>query len=454
MSLLQGTVDKAYISSIDLLDERELLNQVLNVTGEDTTIMDIFEMTGRMVQTDQVTYHAKTNDYIFRAGVISAIDATNNGDKPAATNETLVLTLTDLDELPIIGETALLPNKKQGAVTAVNTSTKVVTITPFSDEAKHTLNPGGAEVAVSDVVSFFSGAYGEGSDDPTPKKPTFVNTSNQIQIFKTARALTDIQKVSTVEVVYDGKPYILYKLQHDCIYEHKAKIAHQLLVGQRATTVDAEGNTVWRTQGIREHILGGDGETLLTGGVDIPLSAAITQANIRTMSRSLDKRGAGKSYFFWVGGDLKADLDELLTGLVGVKDGSIDFSFWGSANPKQRAIDLGVDAFKLYDRNFHVKKIEAYDHPEVFAHGDMDLASEGYLIPAGKAKIDHSGTTIDAIRTRFMSGDGTDFGKWNEFRGGRLANPATKSRSVLEFSYETILGLEFLNVRQSGIFSK
>ena len=453
MPFLTGTTNKSYISSIALLDERELLDQVLDTTSEDATIVDIFELTGRMVQTDQITYYHKTNDYVFRSGTISAVDATNNGERVASVNETLVLTLTTDEELPIVGETALLKNKKQGFVSAVNTGTRVVTISPFDNTTGKTLNPGGTEILATQKVTFFSAAYGEGTDDPSSKRPTFKTSSNQIQIFKTAREITDIQKVSTVEVNYGGKRYILYKMQHDCLLEHRAKIAYQFLIGQRATTTDANGNTVWRTQGLREYILNGDGVDLTTGGNNIALTTTITLANLRAMSRALDKRGAGDEYWFWTGGDLSADLDEVLTGLEGVKNGIV-YNSWGIGDGQKKALDLGVDSFKIYDRTFHKKKIKAYDHPEVFAPStDFNFGSEGYLIPAGKIPVDASGNKIDALRTRFMAGDGTDL-KWNEFRGGRLADPKTESKAVLKFSYESVMGLEAVGIRQFGIFSK
>jgi hypothetical protein len=454
MSLLTGTVDKAYISSLSLMDERELLDQVLDTTSEDATIVDIFELTGRMVQTDQITYSHKTNDYIFRSGVIAAIDATNNGERVSSVNETLVITLTADTELPIVGETALLKNKKQGYVSAVNTSTLVVTISPFNDTAAKTLNPGATEILTAQKVTFFSGAYGEGSGDPSTKKPTFKFSDNQIQIFKTAREITDVQKVSTVEVKYDGKKFILYKMQHDALFEHRAKIAYQMLVGQRATTTDADGKTVWRTQGLREYIKGGDGVTMTTGGVDVALSTQITLANWRTMGRSLDKRGAGNEYWFWAGGDLSADFEEVMRNLGGVENGII-YNSWGIGDGQKKALDLGVDSFRYNGRTYHKKLIKAYDHPEVFApSSEFNFGSEGYLIPAGKTKIDHSGATIDSIRTRYMSNDGTDFGKYNEVLTGKLAPTPTNTTSVLHISYESIMGLECAGIRQFGIFSK
>lgn len=455
MALLTGTVDKTYISSLTLMDEREILHQVLDTTSEDATIVDIFEMTGRMVQTDQPTYNHKTNDYIFRSGTISAIDGTNNGEL-VGTNETLVITLTTDAELPIVGEVALLANKRQGIVTAVNTGTRVVTISPDSSAgAGDTLNPGGTQITTTQKVSFFSGAYGEGSDDPTTKKPTFKDSQNQIQIFKTAREITDLQKVSTIEYEYDGKKFVLYKMQHDALLEHRAKIAYQFLVGKKASTLDANGKTVLRTQGLRQYILNGDGTVLTSGGVNTPLTTTITLANLRTHSRSLDKRGAGKEYWFWLGGDLGADLDDVLPALGTVINGGITYNSWGTGDGKQKAIDLGVDSFKVYGRVFHKKIIPAYDHPEVFAPSTaFDYGSEGYLIPGGKTKIDYSGATVDSLRCRYMSNDGTDFGKWNEVLTGKLAPTPTNTSSVLHISYQSIMGLEALGIRQFGIFSK
>jgi hypothetical protein len=454
MALLQGTVNKAYISSIDLMDEREILDQVLDTTSEDATIVDIFELTGRMVQTDQVQYNHFTNDYVFRSGTISAIDATNNGEDSGATNETAVITLTADEELPIVGESAMFVNNRIGRVTAVNTGTRVVTVSPLSDADADTLSPVGDTIATTQKVIFFSGSYGEGSDDPSVKRPSFKRSQNQIQIFKTAREITDVQKVATIEVVYDGKRFILYKMQHDALMEHRGKIAFQMLVGKKGTTTDADGNTVWLTQGLRQYILNGDGTVLTTGGVDVPLTTTITLANFRTMSRALDKRGAGPEYWLWVGGDLCADLDDVFTQLDTVKNGGILYNSWGMGDGKKRALDLGVDSLHLYGRTFHKKLIKAYDHPEVFGATGFEFGSEGYLIPGGKTKIDYSGTTIDALRTRYMSNDGTDFGKWNEVLTGKLAPTPTNTKSVLHISYQSIMGLEACGIRQFGIFSK
>jgi hypothetical protein len=455
---LLGTVNKEYVSSINFLDQREILEQVLDMTSEDRTILDILELTGRMVQTDMPTYSHFANDYIFVAGHISAVSATaaEQGGVIGGENQDLVITLAADEQMPVEGEEALFANKRQGRVDSINKTTRVITIKPFSLlQAADTISPVGNTVAAGQKVTFFSGSYGEGSGAPEGKRPRLVRSENQIQIFKTYGEITDLQKVATVEVKFDGRPHILYKVQHDTLLEHRMKIAFGLLVGTKAKFKDKDGNDVYKTQGLRKNILYGDGSVLTTGGVDVPLSTTIAMGNFKTMSRTFDKRGAGPEYWLWCGGDIDADIDDMILALGPLANGGLTYNSWGIGSDAQRAVDLGVTSFKKYNRVWHKKKLLAYDHEGVFApHADFNYASEAYAIPGGKMKQAQGGGMIDAIRTRYMANDGTDFGKWNEVLTGRLAPRPTSDKAVLGVSYETILGLEIAGHRQFGIFSK
>jgi hypothetical protein len=245
----------------------------------------------------------------------------------------------------------------------------------------------------------------------------------------------------------------MYKLQHDTLQKHRADIAHQILVGKQAKIADPNtGEDVYFTQGIRKYILGGDGVVNTSGGVDLPLTAAVTQANFRTMSRALDKRGAPKEFWLWPGGDLRADLNDVLLQLPGV-DVGIVYNSWGIGDGKKRAFDLGVDSVKLYGRTFHIKDLMAYDNPQVFGATNFDFAAEGYLIPTGKIKADKSGNMQDRLCMRYMSGDGTDL-KHLETLTGKLAPVPTDDEASLKVGYQSVMGLQALGIRQFGIFSK
>ena len=120
---------------------------------------------------------------------------------------------------------------------------------------------------------------------------------------------------------------------------------------------------------------------------------------------------------------------------------------------KKKALDFGVNSVHLYGRSYHITKIGAYDHEELFGAGAFDFSQEGYLIPTGKIKCDKSGATKERILNRFMAGDGEDFGGMNETVTGKLAPNPTNTTSVLNVGYQTISGLEVLGVRHFGIFS-
>jgi hypothetical protein len=453
MAIIVGTTTKDYISSINFLDKRDILEEVLDVTGEDATILDIMELTGRFKVTDVPAYDHFENNYLYEAAVISSIDGTANGEDSGATNENIQFVISADDALPVVNELAMFENKRIGIVKTVTSSTRTVVVAPLGDADGDTLSPSSALVAAAQTVIFFSNASAEGSDDPDGRRPRFTRSQNQIQIFKTSAKVTDLQKVSAIEVKYNGKNYIMYKLQHDTLQKHRSDIAFASLVGHKASFADPNsGDDVYTTQGLRKYILGGDGTVNTSGGVDVPLSAAITQANLRTMNRALDKRGAGKESWFWVGGDLRADLDEVLLTLEGVKNGVVYNSF-GIGNGSNRALDLGVDSVKIYGRTHHIKSLAAYDHPEVFGATGFNFGSEGYLIPTGKIKADKSGNMMDRLCMRYMSGDGTDM-KHLETLTGKLAPVPTSTESALTVSYQSIMGLQALGIRQFGIFSK
>lgn len=453
MSLIIGSTTKNYISSINFLDKRDILEEVLDVTGEDATIVDIMELTGRFKVTDVPAFDHFENEYLYSSGVIVSIDATDNGEDAGATNENIEFVLTADDELPVVNEIAMFQNKRTGIVSSVDTATRTVIVVPLSDDSANAISPVANPVAAGQTVVFYSNASAEGSEDPDGRRPRWNRSQNQIQIFKTSGKITDLQKVSKIEVKYGGKDYVMYKLQHDTLQKHRMDIAHQALVGKKATLVDPNnGEDIYLTQGLRNYILSGDGSVNTSGGVDVALTTAITQANLRTMNRALDKRGAPKEAWFWVGGDLRADLDEILLTLEGVKNGVVYNSF-GIGNGANRALDLGVDSVKIYGRTHHIKTVAAYDNPEALGATGFNFGGEGYLIPTGKIKADKSGTMMDRLLMRYMSGDGTDL-KHLETLTGKLAPVPTDTESALRVSYQSVMGLQALGIRQFGIFSK
>lgn len=474
-----ATVTKNFISSVEFLDDREIMRDVLDVTGEDTTVLDIFEMTGRQIQTDEPEYHNFSNQYRFQSCTISAIDATKNGSGDAGngSDANILITVTDATQLPIVGEIAMFPDMAAGLglVIAVGTDDGL-TSTQFEAApldradlegtdpgAKYIINPSGTTVAANDVVTFPSDAAEEGSFAPDPKSPSWLKQSNYVQIFKTAGKVTEMQKVAALSVDYNGSPHILYKIQHDTLMAHRQKIAHGLLIGRKAKYVGSGNKTTYYTQGLINYIKEGDGSQTagtpdaMEKGVELDLSGnAVSKANFRTVSRALDKRGAPGEYWLWAGGDFVDDMEDNIhdatNGWLG-GGGAISYNSFGSGDAKQRAIDLGIDSFRMGGRTWHLKKLGVFDHPEVFAATGHEYAGLAFAIPTGKVKVDLSGNMQERLCVRYAAGDGTDL-RYMETLTGALAPVPTSSEAALEVSYESVFGLEALALRQFAIFNE
>ncbi len=456
MAQITGPNTKEYISSLSFLDQRDYLSDVLDITNEAATMVDALEVTGRTRVTKVPTYIHTENVLLFKACVIQGLSAVSGRFGVAAGDPVDFTITTTLNTFPVVGEQAMFTNKKQGIVTTANTATGLITVTPLGTSgAANNLNVS-SSIANAQNVIFFSAALGEGSDDPTTRRSEWVESSNNIQIIKEAGEITDLQKVSSVEVKYNDKNYVMYKVQMDALNRQKMKISNALLFSRQSKSLgggtvsgtsgsgfnDALGNQVYTTQGLRPHIFGGDGVTKLTGGVTTQLSAAVAKADYKAMHRALDRKQAPKEYWGYMGGDLYADTDDLFTfGAAGVQYGT-DFSSFGSGDQKKRAIDLGFDSIRMYGRTIHFNRVPLLDHAGLFGATGFDFSKEGYFIPCDKIKVDGGSGTQDRMIMRYMAGDGHDFGAYQEAVTGKLAPIPTNSKSVLHISYESVVGLQ------------
>jgi len=59
-----NAVSKQFISSVSFLDQREILNKLLDVTNEEYSFLDVMEMMGQSVQTAVPEYHNFINQVI------------------------------------------------------------------------------------------------------------------------------------------------------------------------------------------------------------------------------------------------------------------------------------------------------------------------------------------------------------------------------------------------------
>jgi hypothetical protein len=421
-----GNIAKSYVSSVNFLDQREILNKVLDITNEESSFLDVMELTGRSNPTAVPTYHHFVNEELYVLATVTAV--TGSGT-------TQVSATIDADAYAYVnvGELVLVTSGKVGMVTSKAGSNTIV----IKSVDASTLS-----VTAADKISFFSNAAGEGSLSPDAKRWGATKYYNQVQIFKGKFSITDIQKASKVEVEFQGKPFYMYKGQHESLMKFRGDISSALMFGRMSTTkfedanpalVDAESKPVQTTAGLDQYVTTyGIDQSLLTSGT-------VTLSDISTLTQTLNKARAPQEYFLFVGTTMNIAMDNLFNNL----GNSALLSQGARFQIAGKSLDLGIDSVKIYGRTFHKKYLPILDHKNIVNFtGAPNFKDSAYGAPATKQKT-NDGQMIDRLGVRYMNGDGTDL-KYREILLGGLAPVPTNERSVLEIHYESVQGLEVL----------
>lgn len=425
-----GTVTKQYVSSVDMLDQRELLHQALDITNEEYSFLDVMELTNRMAVTGEPTYHHSVNEELYELGVVSAVSGTT----------TLSLTLTAATAGSCkVGDVAMFPDGKQGWVKAKSAAASpVLTITSVDGTSL------ASSVSQGDNISFFTAAYAEGSGAPDPERWNLTWYGNQVQIYKAKFQITDIQKVSKIEVNYDGKPYFFYKGQHDVLKKFRANIGFSMLLSvasaanfgaTTATITDANNKPVQTTKGLNQYV----GDQGINETLD---STTIGLDDIMSLTRSLTLARCPQSYEVYMGIEFSMIWDNYFNALGNGATLSQAARYQINQN-----LDIGVKSINIYGRDYHKIYMPQLDHKNVMHYtGAPSYYKSAYFVPKDKIAVDNSGDKLDRIRVRYMDGDGTDL-RYKEFVTGGLAPTPTSDDGNLAIAYESVMGLEILGAQ-------
>jgi hypothetical protein len=425
-----GNINKQYVSSINFLDQREILNKVLDITNEESSFLDIMELTSRSKVTSVPEYNHFVNEELYVLGSVTAVTGSGTAQVTATID-------SDAFNFVNAGELVLFPNGKVGYVVSKATSNIVV---KSVDGTNLTL-------VAADKISFFSNAAGEGSLSPAAKRWGVTKYANQVQIFKGKFEVTDVQKASKVEVEFQGKPYYMYKGQHESLMKFRDDISAALIFGRKSSTlfadsnpslVDAEGKPVQTTMGMDQYVTTyGKDQSLLTAG-------QVSLADVSALTQLLNKDRCPQEYFLFVGTTQNIYWDNLFNNL----GNSALLSQGARFQISGKEVDLGIDTVKIYGRTYYKKHLTILDHKNIINFtGGYNAKDAAYGIPASKIKT-NDGQMLDRLGVRYMAEGGTDF-KYREILLGGLAPVPTNERSVLEIHYESIQGLEILGAQQT-----
>ena len=110
MALTFGSLNKQYVSTIDFLDQREILNSLFDITNEKDSFLDVMNMMGRKKPTSTVTYHNFVNTELYN---VLTVSGTPTG---AGTNASPLLVTVSAGDFAKVreGELLLSPNGKVG----------------------------------------------------------------------------------------------------------------------------------------------------------------------------------------------------------------------------------------------------------------------------------------------------------------------------------------------------
>lgn len=441
-----GTTNKSYVSTLtvpNLVDRREILNNVLNVTNEDMSFLEIMELMGRMTPSDQVEFHNLINEELSVNVTATAVDTSSSG----LSTSRPVVTLSAGDYAKVReGELVIAPNKKVALIVAKATYSGL-TLSANQIELK-SVDGTSLGLATSSKLSVFSSASGEGSSAPAKRRYGLSKETNHIHIFKESYEVTDIEMGSVAEFEYEGQPYYFSYEQAQVYAKFLSQISAGLMFGRQSTDTfndttpnltDKDGNTVSTTKGLNQYCEEG---IVVSGG-------GISTSTYADYARLLAKARAPKQYFVLMGTEMVIAHDNMLNALTQTEA----ISPYARFSIEGKEIDLGVDSFKIYGYTFTKKVMPVFDHQTLINFtGSAGFQNRALYVPMDSIRT-QGGPTLPRIGLRYIKLPATNQinatvdanGVYRELQLGGFANGvATSSSSKREIVYEARLGLQVL----------
>ena len=434
MAITRGTLNKAYVSAIDMLDQRDI-NPALIDAANDTGFLKTMQLLGRTKKCKMTEYHHFVNSDLFVATTVGT--TTGSGTAQVTT------ALTAGNGFWRVGDVAKLPNGQDGVVYSVSTTSGVDTLVINSGDGTNlTLVSGNALVYNGNVV-------GEESSAVTNRKYDVTKHSNLIQNFREIDVITDIQKVTPIEFTYNGQN--LYG-----VYEHakkvqtlKASVDIAMIGGQISTTkfsdaspalVDANGKPLQKTRGLDQYAT--------TYGIadDLATAGTLGTADLVDFASKLNAAKAPLEYMGYCSDASKIVYDTYFKALgsSGIQSGRMSID--------GKDIDLTVDSYTFGSRKYSLIPLPIFDHPQLFT---ASIKKSIYWIPTGKVNCEGSGMQ-PRIQIRYLQhsfpGGNEMIGEWHT---GALSPNGNGEDANWKAHWETYQGLEILGAnqiaKQSGV---
>lgn len=447
MAVSQGTMNKAYVSAIDFLDQREIDPSIYD-QSRDRDFTDIMKIVSRTKPTSMPTYNNFVNNDVYEVGTISAVTTTGTAAP--------VFTINTATSFPRQGDVIMTSNANNAGVNA-SAQARVQSVSLGSGTATITARSvrGNAYpfyVTVGDTVAFSSNAFSEKSDAPANRRYGLTKYFNQIQIFREVDEITDIQKTSKIEVEVNGDFTILPYQIIEKYTKLKGDISVQMLAGVQSSTLYSDSNP-FLTDGTNSN------PVQLTGGLDWYVTnygisdqaAVLGTFGFTELDDIIDNFIANKAptdHMVFMGSRAYRVLSKFIKSLPSASVASVRINLDG------KEADFNVEQLKYGGYTFDFIHIPLFDQPQLFsATLRPDVNGSLYFVP--KDNVDTVGggnqprMQIRYMQTPFMgtTPNASANGMVHEWRTGALATQPTSSVMVLHTDWYTEQGLECLAVK-------
>lgn len=443
MAVTQGTVNKQYVSAISFLDQRDINPNLIDVT-RDSHFTDIMKVVDRYKETKVPIYNNFVNTGVFATAEISSVSS------GYGTSIMTVVLTSATSGYARVGDLTRISNTnstgKQAYLKTVTSVSGIDTIVMQSVDNTPLF------AVTGNTITFQSNAFGEKSDTPASRRYPVTRYVNQVQIFREADEITDVQKVSKIELTFNGQPYFT-PLQH--IEKLKALngfISAQMIAGVQSTTlysdanpflVDSAGNPIQTTMGLDQYIV--------TYGISDSVASVgtVTFSDVDTLIDNFLANKAPLQQMGWTGSRARRPWDVWLKNLGSSGVQSVRLNIDG------KDVNLEVDKFSYGNLEAEFIHLPIFDQPELFPYGIVpEMVGSTYFTPKDKVQTIGGGME-PRLQIRYLPkamAGGTTNGIITEWSTGALAPIPTSSVMVWHVDWVTNQGLEVLGAQHMQRF--
>ena len=343
-------------------------------------------------------------------------------------------------------------NLPQYRVTAVNSVTNVVSLTPL-------LSTTAEAVLAGDIFVVVGSAWAEGTDQPVSSQSFWTKYNWKTQIFKETYQLSGTQKTNApqwMEVEYgDGKTKkmngFFYEGQDEAEYRLIKQIALSMIFGVSST------NT-----GIPQTFSGLDAEIASRGySHSVGATAGFDISDLRTIANVMSRRYSSNLFLAWLTNELYSKLNIALNNgnssylananLVNATTQNMADVFFGGNMEQTETLfqTFSWQALNVDGYNFALKQARFMQDPATTAANygtNAPLRNRGWIIPLNKVQ-DAEGVLRNRIELVYKEMDG--YSRFMEITDdGRASARKIGPSDVARLYLSSDLGFDFFTLEQ------